>query len=368
MIIGLVVFLLYLNFFVGFNQILVVIENLNAGEFAVLYSLAIGAMLLVMFFWAISWRTLLGCYSTKVSLKNAFLYYWAGYFSDMVIPGQGVCGEATRMYLVRKDTRDDYGAIAACGVTNRIVAYAVVTGGLTIGLVYLLTTPLFPQLPVYVPYILLITWIGSVVHVGALLYLALSDGAVKKIAGLIFKTLKFFRIKKYASEENMKKTYESLARFHEGSRFFRRNPRALIKPFGFQILSYILSIIVYALILSTLGVTSGFIEFFILIYFLAGAIQDASAVFSVGALEIILTSVFVGVYGSGFAASGGVAVAMLRSITFWFPVVVGYIIIQVIGARSMMASRACADNAIGETKSTETELGPLRKPRDVQTK
>ena len=367
MIIGLVVFILYLYFFVGFNQIFLVIEHLNAAEFTILYSLSICAMLLVMFFWAVSWRTLLGRYSTKVSLKNAFLYYWVGYFSDLVIPGQGVCGEAARMYLVRKDTKDNYGIIAACGVTNRIVAYTVVTGGLTAGLVYLLTTSVFPQLPAYVLYILLIAWIGSVIHIGALLYLALSDSAVKKIAALIFKVLKFFRMKKYTSEENMKKTYESLGRFHEGSLFFRKNPRSLLKPFGFQILSYVLSITIYALILSTLGITSGFIEFFILIYFLAGAIQDASAVFSVGALEIILTSIIVGVYGSAPATSG-LVVATLRSITFWFPVVVGYIIIQVIGARSIIASRACADKAIGEVESKEKELGPLRKTRGVQGK
>jgi uncharacterized protein (TIRG00374 family) len=346
MIFGLVIFLLYLYFFVGFNEILLVVEHANLMEYAVFLSLAICAFLLVMLFWVASWKTLLNSLSIKVSFKNAFLYYWVGYFSDLVIPGQGVVGEAARMYLVRKETKDDYGAIAACGVTNRTVAYTVVTAGLSIGLVYLMTTSMFAQLPAYVLYILLIAWIGSVIHVGALLYLALSDGAVKRIADLIFKVLKVFRLKKYTSEENMQKTYESLARFHEGSRFFRKNPRQLILPFCFQILSYILSITVYFLILSTLGVTSGFIEFFILVYFLAGAIQDASAVFSVGALEIILTIVFMFYHFE--PALSGVAVAMLRSVTFWFPVVVGYIIIQVVGAKNILTSRVRAGIPAGQ--------------------
>ncbi len=346
MIVGLVVFLLYLYFFVGFNQISVVIEHVNLTQYALLYLLAIGAMLLMMFFWVISWKTLLSRLSIKVSLKNAFLYYWVGYFSDLVIPGQGVCGEVTRMYLVRKDVNADYGGIAACGVTNRIVAYTVVTSGLSVGLVYLLTTT---ALPAYALYILLIAWVGSVIHVGVLLYLALSDRAVKKIASLIFRVLGFFRVKKYSSEEARQKTYDSLSLFHEGSRFFSKNPRQLILPFAFQIMAYLLSITVYVLILSTLGLSFTFIGFFIVVYFLAGAIQDASAVFSVGALEIILTSVFV-FYGFE-AALSGVAVAMLRSVTFWFPVVVGYIIIQVIGARNMIASRSCADKAIGEAET-----------------
>lgn len=364
MIGGLVVFLLYLYFFVGFGQILTVIEHVNMAEYAVLYFGAIGAMLLVMFFWVVSWRHLLGCYSNKLSLKNAFMYYWIGYFSDMVIPGQGVCGEVTRMYLAGKDTKGNYGEVAACGIANRIVAYTVVTVGLSVGLIYLLV---FSVMPDYVTFILLIAWVGSVIHVGVLLYLALSDKAVQRIAGLFFKIMKLFRLKKYASEERQQKTFESLSMFHEASRFFSKNPRRLILPFGFQICAYVLSITVYVLILSTLGVSPMFIDFFIVVYFLAGALQDASAVFSVGAVEIILTSVFV-FYGFE-AASSGVAVAMLRSVTFWFPVVVGYILVQVVGARRMMTTQACVDHAgAGEKDGAKQELSSLRKPHELPGK
>jgi glycosyltransferase 2 family protein len=361
MIVGLVVFLLYLYFFVGFGQILTVIEHVNAAEYALLYFGAIGAMLLVMFFWVISWKHLLGCYSSKVSLKNAFLYYWIGYFSDMVIPGQGVCGEVTRMYLVKKDTKADYGEIMACGVTNRIVAYTVVTVGLSIGFAFLMLTSVMPD---YVVAILLVAWVGSVIHIGVLLYLALSDRAVNRVASLFFKILKFFRLKRYASEESQRKTYESLERFHGGSRFFNKNPRRLILPFVFQTVSYCFSIVVYVLILSTLGINSTFISFFLVIYFIGGALQDASAVFSVGATEIVLTSVFV-FYGFEAAASG-VAVAMLRSVTFWFPVVVGYILFQVVGARNMVAARVCADNATGVVKDGAEKDLKLRKPPGIQ--
>jgi glycosyltransferase 2 family protein len=366
MIVGLVVFLLYLYFFVGFGQILTVIEHVNVAEYAFLYFGAIGSMLLVIFFWVVSWRHLLGSFS-KVSFKNAFMYYWIGYFSDMVIPGQGVCGELTRMYLVKKDTKADYGEIAACGVTNRIVSYTVVTVGLSIGLAYLLITPAmfgYPAMPSYVLAILLVGWVGSVIHIGVLLYLALSDRAVVRIASFIFKTLKFLRIKRYSSEESQRKTFESLGLFHEGSRFFSANPRCLVLPFIFQIASYVLSLAVYALILSTLGIPSFFLSFFLVVYFVGGALQEASAVFSVGATEIILTSVFV-FYGFD-AASSGVAVAMLRSVTFWFPVVVGYIIFQVVGARKMLLAKACVESTVGSAKENAERDLKLSQPRDIQ--
>lgn len=335
MILGLVIFILYLYFFVGFNDIFLVIENVDLTRYLVYYSLAVGALLLVMFLWVLSWKTLLNALKIKVGMKKAFLYYWVGYFIDLVVPCQGVCGEAARMYLVRKETKDDYGAIAACGVTNRIAFYTVVTVGLSAGLVYLLSSATMPPV---VLYILLVAWVGSVVHVGVLLYLALSSQAVSKLASLIFKALKFLRVKRYSSEETVQKTFHSLSLFHRGSTFFRKNPRHLILPFALQILSYALYIAVYALVISTLGFNFLVIDFFLVVYFLAGAIQDASAVFSVGALEIVLTSVFM-FYGFGSAAESGVTVAMLRSVTFWFPVIVGYIIIQVIGAKSVLAQR-----------------------------
>ena len=102
-------------------------------------------MLLVTFFWVLAWRTILKTMSVKISLKNAYMYYWAGYFVDLVVPCQAVCGELTRLYLVQKETKDNYGVVGAAGITNRIVAYSVVTMGLTVGLFFVLTSRNVPD-------------------------------------------------------------------------------------------------------------------------------------------------------------------------------------------------------------------------------
>jgi uncharacterized membrane protein YbhN (UPF0104 family) len=86
MFIGLFVFLLYLYPFAGFNQIYLVLKQLNSAQFALFYSLAIGAFLLTMFFWTMSWRTFLSYLSIRIGIKDAFLFYWVGYFVDLVIP------------------------------------------------------------------------------------------------------------------------------------------------------------------------------------------------------------------------------------------------------------------------------------------
>jgi len=338
MIFGLFAFVLYLYFFVGFNNLATVIRGVNLTEFFVFYSLGIGTMLLVMLCWVISWRSLLKALSVKIGLRKAFLYYWVGDFVDLVVPCPGVCGDATRLYLVHKETRDSYGAIAAAGVTNRIVAYSVVTAGLSTGIIYLLVNP--TEFPVFATGLLFLAWLGALAWLTVLLCLALSKRALKKFASILVKVLKTLRIHRY-SEGLSPKTLESLSIFNEGFKFFRKNPRYLIKPLIFQFLSFTLNLVVYILVFNSLG-SLGFgflpINFFIVVYFLAGAVQDASASFSVGALEIILTTIFV-FYGIAPAESG-VAAVVLRTVTFWFPLIVGYVIVQVVGARRLLSARA----------------------------
>ena len=130
MFIGLLVFFLYLYFFVGFGQIVTVARGVNAEQYAFFYTLAICTIVLGNFFWAASWRVALRTLSVNISMKNAFIYYWTGYFVDLVVPCETICGEVTRLYLVQKETNENFGAIAAGGITNRIVAYIIVVTGL----------------------------------------------------------------------------------------------------------------------------------------------------------------------------------------------------------------------------------------------
>ena len=178
--IGLTVFILYLYFFAGFNQILVVLNGINPEQYAFFFSLAIGAVLIGNFFWLASWRAVLSKLKVKISLKNAFLYYWAGYFVDLVVPCETVCGELTRLYLVHKETKDNYGVIAAGGITNRIIAYLIVVTGLFTSAALLF---LKSNIPAIVLTVFIFVIIGATAYLAVLLYLAFSENAAGKIAG-----------------------------------------------------------------------------------------------------------------------------------------------------------------------------------------
>jgi glycosyltransferase 2 family protein len=331
MIFGLIAFLFYLYFFIGIEQIFVVVQNVNFINYLLFYLLAIVAMLLVMLFWASSWSQLLKMLSVKLSLKNAFLYYWAGYFIDLILPCQAVCGELTRLYLVQKETNTNYGAIAAAGLTNRTIAYSISTTGLGAGLIFISA---IPNLPMFVFDLLVIGWIGSVIYLGILLYLILKANAAEKIAKAAVRVLKALKIKKYNTNEAPTGIVNSLKHFHDSFEFFRANRHQLVMPYIFHITAYVLNLAIYVLIFYALGFSQLALGFFVMVYFLTSTIQGTSAAFSVGSLEILLTSVFI-VYGIE-AAQSGVTAALIRSIIFWFPLIVGYIIIQLIGAKKIL--------------------------------
>jgi len=240
MIFGLFAFFFYLYFFIGIDQIFVVVQNVNFADYLLFYFLAIGAMLLVMLFWALSWKLLLKALSVNLSLKNAFLYYWAGYFLDLIIPCQAVCGELMRLYLVQKETHTNYGEIAAAGLTNRTISYIISTTGLGAGLIFIASTP---NIPLFVFDLLILGWLGSLIYLGILLYLILKANAAEKIADVAVKVLKALKIKKYSTSEASSEIANSLKHFHDGFKFFRTNPRRLILPHIFQIVAYGLKLI-----------------------------------------------------------------------------------------------------------------------------
>ena len=213
-----------------------VLSSVNTTQYAFYYSLALVAVLASVFFWSVAWNSILRELSIHVSYKRAYLYYWVSYFTDLVVPCATVCGELTRLYLVQKETNENYGALASAAVTNRIVAYTVVTVGLYSGAVLIF---LKPSVSPAITNVFILFLVGVTIYMGVLLYLAIGKQAAKNITSLYLILQKTFRPKHYRLS-NIEKTRKSLEDFYSGFRTFRENPKLLIKPFFFHSISYIL--------------------------------------------------------------------------------------------------------------------------------
>ncbi len=280
-----------------------------------------------------AWNNILRGLSIHVSYRRAYLYYWVSYFTDLVVPCATVCGELTRLYLVQKETHENYGALASAAVTNRIVAYTVVTVGLYSGAVLIF---LKPSVSSSIGNVFILFLVGVTIYMGVLLYLAFFKEAAKNITIFYLKLLKIVSPRRYRLSK-IEKTKKSLSDFYDGFRTFREKPRLLIKPFFFHSISYILGLSVYILIFYALGIPSANPEFYIVVFFIAVAVQDAAASFSVGSLEILLATIFL-LYGINPGISG-IAAVVLRSAGFWFPLFVGFVCVQIVGAKNLLSAR-----------------------------
>ena len=333
MIVGLFVFFLYLYFFVGFKELLYVVENLNSMGYVFYYSLAVVAMVLSVFFIAAAWHDLLKSLSVKTKLRNVFLYTWAGYFVDLVVPCQAVCGEVTRIYLVHRDNRESYGPIAASSLTNRIITYFISAVGLLAGIALVLTR--LSEVPPLIPQLLVIALVGTCIYLAGLFYVALEEQAAAKLVSVLFKVIGALRLGRFLPADLPERTQASLMLLHQGFKTYRDKPSFLLKPLLFHFLSLVLNLGVYVLVFYSLGLTNLYLDFFILVYFLVGAVQIAAAVFSVGTLDIALANLFV-FYGVPDLSFGAIAATLLRFLTFWMPILIGYVTVQVLGARTLL--------------------------------
>lgn len=334
-VIGLVAFVLYLYFFVGSSELLRVVENLNTANYVFYYSLAIVATIVSVLAVSASWHSLLGALNVKAHLKSLFLYTWAGYFVDLVVPCQAVCGEVTRIYLVRRENGQSYGAIAASSVTNRIVTYVISSVGLLGGILLLLSRS--SVVSSYLLSVLVVALVGTFVYLAVLFYLAFGEQAAGKLTGIFIRLTGVLRMGRFLPSDISHKTEVSLSVFHQGFETFKKAPKLLVWPFVFQFVSFLLNVAAYVFVFNALGLGNLQIDFFIMVYFIVGTIQIAAAIFSVGTLEIVLTNVFV-LYGIPIASSG-LAASLLRVLTFWLPVTVGYVTVQAIGTKKLLGSK-----------------------------
>jgi uncharacterized protein (TIRG00374 family) len=218
-----------------------------------------------------------------------------------------------------------------------MITYVISSVGLFTGIILMLTRS--ATVPAYILNLLIIALIGTAIYLAGLFYLAIEEKAASKLASLLFTFIRVVRLERYLPENLLERTKESLSVLHQGFQTYGKNPKSLIKPVVFQLTSLVLNITVYFLVFYSLGIRGLFIDFFIIVYFIVGTIQVAAAVFSVGTLDIVLANLFV-IYGVPPGGLSVVAAILLRFLTFWFPILVGYVTVQLIGARNLLSPKA----------------------------
>ncbi|MFA5365803.1 MAG: flippase-like domain-containing protein [Candidatus Bathyarchaeia archaeon] len=330
---GLVAFILYLGFFVGFDGLFTLLSKLNVYQYSLFFSLAVVALFLGIFFDSMVWHSLLDSLSVKVKARKILLFNWIGNFVELIIPSATVGGEVARTVLAQKETQTDAGTSAATVIGSRLISTFVYSGGLLVGFLALLFSH---QLPAYLVAPIVLVMLGTAGIVGLVLVVALKQSATAKIVNATLWVVKRFIKNPIKLAHLQEKLYTGLSSFSEAFKTFKAHPRYLIKPVLFAVASWMFNLIVYLMIFYSLDFTAISIIDLATVYCIITTVETVTAGFPVGAVEVTMVSMF-SIYGVPLVVAGAVT-TLSRLLTFWSQVIVGYPLVQWVGAKSLLKS------------------------------
>jgi len=332
MLLGLVAFILYLVYFVGVSSLVQLVSQLDLQKYFLFYSIAIAALLASVVFDSMIWHSLLEGLKVKLSLKKVVLYNWIGNFVEMVIPCQTVCGEVTRLYLAKKETKQNIGATAAPIITSRILSTVVYTSGLLVGSLVLVITR--QNLPPFLVWTLLTVAVGSIGMISTVLLLALKESAAEKLVSVAMFFIKIITKSSIKQEEKKEQLRASLYSFTEAFQTYKRNPFLLVKPMFFAVIAWLCILVVYLMVFYSLNFTAITLVDLALVYCVASTVETVTAGFPVGAVEITMISLY-SVLGVPIVIAGA-ATTLIRLLTFWVQIVVGYPVFHLTGLKYLL--------------------------------
>ncbi|MEM1607530.1 MAG: lysylphosphatidylglycerol synthase transmembrane domain-containing protein [Candidatus Bathyarchaeia archaeon] len=330
---GLLVFILYLHFLIGIDDIIEVFMRVNPYNYSLFYSATIAAMTLSMLFYSMSWSALLRALSINISLKKAFIYCWLGNFTDLIIPFETVSGEVVRVYLTRRDSLDS-GKVIASVVAHRIITVFITLGGLLFAsLFFILKGGAAAELL----YLLLMIMVGSVTLILLLLYLSLREEATSKIVVMLIKVASpIFRRFGFDASKAKERAYRGLLQFHSSFKSFGKKWGFVAKSAVYGFIAWLFHLSTYLLIFYALGfsgISAKIIES-VIVYTVSAAVQSAPIALPLGLVEIVMANLYT-IFDIP-AAISGTATLLIRTVTFWFQIVVGYILAQWIGVKEVI--------------------------------
>ncbi len=318
-IIGIVAFLLYVLIFeVDLTKIIATAQKADP----LIYSAAVLVGFAEIFFFAISWRTILNSLKVKISVVRAFLYTWYGIFLDIVIPAESITGELCRIYLVNREQCGTSGKCTASLVTQRIIGMGINVIMLVLGMTFLFNTV---NMSAQLFAVILFFTAGITTIMAILLLISWKENWSQKIINSLVHFGNYITKSKWKTKiEKAKDEALSAAKsFHDSMKEFGHNPKKLIMPTFLLVLNWISSLAVPYLVFLSLGLEVPWTVILITSSIVIAVKSIPIGIpFEVGLPEIAMSTLYV-----GFGVPNDIAVTstiLTRLITLWLRAAVGF--------------------------------------------
>ena len=304
---------LYLFYFVGIGELILVVERVNVG----IYALAIASVMISLTFHTLVWFQLLKALSIQLSFRKTTILYWVGVFVDNLIPG-GWSGDLFKAYLLNKDPAVQSGKAVASVVAKNMYEAIFNLFNMILGIVLLLLNyTLEGSLLLALGGVMMLLTLPLII----LLVVSFKLEGAKKVIAALFGCLSRVGRNRWHLYELQAKINKALGDYHEGMKILIRNPRMLFKPMILSFFAWGFEIITLLFVFAALGQLIA-PDKIILVRSIAGNVESQGYAFA-GYAQILTSEIYraLGVpfiIGASAALLGGAAI-------FWLKTGVSYI-------------------------------------------
>jgi len=336
LVIGLLAFVLYLILFVNISEMIGVIQRANM----LIYSLAALVLIVETFFFTLTWQYLLLPLSIKIPLKKTFVYVWIGMFTDLLIPAESVSGEITKAYLMSKEPNVNSGNVIASLVSQRMLGTITTIVALLLGFLGLLSLN-YSVSGLMLQILVTMTALSAVAFV-FLVIICVKEKLTERLINAVMRFVERVSRGRFKLEHFQTTIVDALRGFYKSLRIFSSNPAKLIPPIFFYVLTWLSSIAIVFLVFVSIGYLEPNIPILLLkivvIYTLMIAIKSIpiGVPAEVGLPDIIMITLFV-----LFAIppdTSAAATILIRILTVWLRLLIGFAAVQWLGVKSLMES------------------------------
>jgi len=326
--VGILIFLAYIYFFVGITEIVTIIKSVNLFY----YGIAVAVLFLSMIINSLTWQYFMRPLSVKVPFRKTFLFTWIGVFVDLLVPAESISGDASKVYLMTKETNENAGKVVASVVSHRILAMIIALGSLIFSSIMLYTIQY--ELPAFVLNLVLLIIVGTGITLFFISLFIIKETFTQKIIDAVLRFLAFVSRGRLKIDSMRTKATKALSAFHGSIVVLFKNPKNLVAPVFFSIVSWIFSILLSYLVFVSLGHPVDFVLITI-VYSISVNIQSIPLGIpaEVGVVEIVMTSIY-GLLGveAGIAAA---ATVLIRLLTVWLRIIIGFVAVQQIDLKDL---------------------------------
>jgi uncharacterized protein (TIRG00374 family) len=328
LLVGILIFVAYLHFFVGIPEIVTIIQSVNL----VYYFLAVAVLFLNMLTNSLTWQYFIRPLSIKVPLRKTFLYTWIGAFVDLLVPAESISGDAAKAYLMTKGSGENAGKVVASVVGHRILSMIIPLGSLIFSFTLLYIRKI--DVPVVVSGLILLIIVGIFISLFFIFLFILKETLAQRLIESLLRFLGFVTRGHLNIDSIRTNAIKALSAFHDSIDTFRKNPKSLVPPILFCLTGWFLSILLSYLVFVSLDQQVDFVIIMV-VHSISVTIQSIPLVIpaEVGVVDTAMTWLY-GLLAVEFTVSAA-ATVLIQILWVWLRIAIGFVTVQAVGIKNL---------------------------------